>query len=335
MQMIKTVNDAFDFFMLNYVDLDKQVVKAAREDLSELLEKLKESSGKDFFVLYPDVNLHFGSFSRKTKCQPLNDIDVLIGISAEGNTYDESSWNAITINPSEKSKKQQECKNQWSKLDSNKVLGLFKSKLKEICDLRVNEVIKNGEAISVQFKAKSNDLNFDIVPCFFTKPQQDGRTYYLISNRNGNWKKTDPRIDQSRVNRLVEKFGKIVLSSIRLFKYWNKHAKMITLDGYVMESLLLDYYEKVDEVNSYVDINFIRLLKYVYQNIGGRIYDPKQIEGDINNLTWQERINVKEKVIKIYNKAIEARTAEKEENHIKAINIWRDIFGEDFPQYEA
>ena len=166
--MIKTVNDAFKFFMDNYVNLDKQVVKNAREDLFELLQKLEECSGEDFFVLYSDVNLHFGSFSRKTKCKPLNDIDVLVGISAQGNTYNESSWNNITINPSDTSKKQQECKNQWNNLDSNKVLGLFKSKLMEICDLRVNEVIKNGEAVSVQFKSKTNDLNFDIVPCFFT-----------------------------------------------------------------------------------------------------------------------------------------------------------------------
>lgn len=333
--MIKNVNDAFAYFMGNFVDLDKQVVKNAREDLSELLQKLEECSGKDFFVLYPDVNLHFGSFSRKTKCQPLNDIDVLVGISAEGNTYNESSWDYITINPSETSKKQQECKNQWGKLDSNKVLGLFKSKLKEICDLRVNEVIKNGEAISVQFKSKTNDLNFDVVPCFFTKPQQDGRAYYLISNRQGNWKKTDPRIDQKRVSAIVQKFGTIVLSSIRLFKYWNKYAKMVTLDGYVMESLLLDYYEKVDKVSTFVDLNFIYLLEHVYTNIEKSIADPKGIEGDINNLTWQERTNVKEKVKAVYNKAREANAAERENNNQKAINIWRDIFGEDFPQYES
>ena len=332
--MITTVNEAFDFFMHNYVNLDKNVVKNARDDLGELLKQLQANSGEHFFVLYPDVNLHFGSFSRKTKCRELNDMDVLIGISGEGATYDEHNWDNITIQPSTASVNQQKCKNDYGTLDSNQVLGLFKSKLKDICDLRVNEVIKNGEAVSVQFKAKSNDLNFDIVPCFFTKPQQDGRTFYLIPNRKGSWQKTDPRIDQQRVSEIVKRLGGVVLSSIRLFKYWNHYARMVTLDGYVMESLLLDYYETKEKVSSYVDINFINLLLYVYDNIEYTISDPKGIQGDINNLNFYERRSVKEKVKTVHEKAINARNAEKDNDYEKSINMWRDIFGEDFPRYE-
>ena len=332
--MITTVNEAFTYFMQEYVNLDKDVVKDARDDLDALLKQLQDNSGEHFFVLYPDVNLHFGSFSRKTKCRELNDMDVLIGISAEGNTYNEYCWDNITINPSESSKNQNACKDDCGKLDSNQVLGLFKTKLKDICDLRVNEVIKNGEAVSVQFKAKSNDLNFDIVPCFFTKPQQDGRTFYLIPNRKGSWKKTDPRIDQRRVSEIVKRLGGVVLYSIRLFKYWNNYAKMVTVDGYVMESILLDYYETKEEVSPYVDINFINLLSYVYERIEYSISDPKKIQGDINNLDYYERQSVKEKVKTVYGKAVQAYYAEKDNDYEKSINIWRDIFGKDFPRYE-
>ena len=258
----------------------------------------------------------------------------MFGLSAEGNTYSAYSWDNILINPSAESPAQQECKDKCGKLDSNMVLGKVKKKLKEICDLRVNDVIKNGEAITVNYKSK--DWSFDIVPCFFTKPESDERTYYLIPNGAGAWKKTDPRIDNKRVKALVEKNGTIILDAIRLFKYWNKNAKVVTLDGYVAESLLLDYYESSNEkCTKFVDVEFIRLLAYVRDNIVKDIYDPKKIQGNINNLDYWQRQSVKQKVETIYGKAIDAFNAEtKEKNGRKSINIWRDIFGGEFPTYE-
>lgn len=258
----------------------------------------------------------------------------MFGLSAEGNTYSAYSWDNILINPSAESPAQQECKDKCGKLDSNMVLGKVKKKLKEICDLRVNDVIKNGEAITVNYKSK--DWSFDIVPCFFTKPESDGRTYYLIPNGAGAWKKTDPRIDNKRVETLVEKNGTIILDAIRLFKYWNKNAKVVTLDGYVAESLLLDYYENSNKgCAKYADVEFINLLAYVRDNIVKDIYDPKKIQGNINNLDYWERQSVKQKVETIYGKAIDAFNAEtKEKNGRKSINIWRDIFGGEFPTYE-
>lgn len=331
--MAKSVCDAFSYFMQNSVNLDSKVVAEARKNRDELLKELSSVSDEDFFELHADFNLHFGSFSRKTKCRPLNDMDILIGISGYGATYIEDSWNNITINPSLYSTNQQECKDEHGFLDSNKVLGKFKTKLREICDLRVNDVIKRGEAITVQYKAK--EWNFDIVPCFYTAAQNNGHEYFLIPNGYGQWKKTDPRIDKKRIQSLVNKFGKTMLDGIRLFKFWNKHAKMVTLDGYVMECLLLNYFEEQNEIDEYVDVVFLKLLNYVKGNIFNEINDPKGIQGNINNLSRQEKKNVMDKVGAVYDKALNAINRErKDKDHKGAINIWRDIFGEEFPKYE-
>lgn len=332
--MALSVNDAFEEFLMNSVNLDNSVSDEAKENRAELVSALDLENDDGFFKPYKDINFFFGSFSRKTKCRPLDDLDIMFGLSAEGNTYSAYSWDNIIINPSAESSAQQECKDMYGKLDSNKVLGKVKKKLKEICDLRVNDVIKNGEAITVNYKSK--EWSFDIVPCFFTKPEIDGRTYYLIPNGAGAWKKTDPRIDNERVKALVEKNGTIILDAIRLFKYWNKNAKVVTLDGYVAESLLLDYYESSNEkCTKFVDVEFIRLLAYVRDNIVKDIYDPKKIQGNINNLDYWQRQSVKQKVETIYGKAIDAFNAEtKEKNGRKSINIWRDIFGGEFPTYE-
>lgn len=332
--MALSVNDAFEEFLMNSVNLDNSVSDEAKENRAELVSALDLENDDGCFKPYKDINFFFGSFSRKTKCRPLDDLDIMFGLSAEGNTYSAYSWDNILINPSAESPAQQECKDKCGKLDSNMVLGKVKKKLKEICDLRVNDVIKNGEAITVNYKSK--DWSFDIVPCFFTKPESDERTYYLIPNGAGAWKKTDTRIDNKRVKALVEKNGTIILDAIRLFKYWNKNAKVVTLDGYVAESLLLDYYESSNEkCTKFVDVEFIRLLAYVRDNIVKDIYDPKKIQGNINNLDYWQRQSVKQKVETIYGKAIDAFNAEtKEKNGRKSINIWRDIFGGEFPTYE-
>ncbi len=330
--MAITVNDAFSEFLKNAVNLDKNVSNDAKSNRNELLSSLDWGNDKFFFKPYKEINFFFGSFSRKTKCRPLDDLDVMFGLSAEGNTYNAYSWDNVIINPSEDSYAQQDCKDYNGYLDSNKVLGKIKKKLKDICDLRVSDVSKNVEAITVNYKSK--EWSFDIVPCFFTKPESDGRNYYLIPNGKGSWKKTDPRIDNDRVHKLVSQNGNIILNAIRLFKYWNKYAKVITLDGYVAECLLLDYYESQNEECNFVDIEFIKLLEYVLNNIEKDIYDPKGIQGNINNLTYWERKNIKEKVENIHIKAIEAYRAEMDENnHHKAINIWGNIFGGEFPVY--
>ena len=76
------------------------------------------------------------------------------------------------------------------------------------------------------------------------------------------------------------------------------------------------------------------MLAYVRGNIINDIYDPKNIQGNINNLDYWERQSVKQKVETIYGKAIDAFNAEtKEKNDRKSINIWRDIFGKEFPIY--
>ena len=77
------------------------------------------------------------------------------------------------------------------------------------------------------------------------------------------------------------------------------------------------------------------MLAYVRDNIVKDIYDPKKIQGNINNLDYWQRQSVKQKVETIYGKAIDAFNAEtKEKNGRKSINIWRDIFGGEFPTYE-
>ena len=48
---------------------------------------------------------------------------------------------------------------------------------------------------------------------------------YLIPDGNGNWKKTDPRIDAANVTNLNQQHNGNILKVIRLAKYWQKDLR--------------------------------------------------------------------------------------------------------------
>lgn len=82
--MATTVNSAFSEFMKDIVNLDPDIVSAARASRDNLLENIAEFDNQtDFFDLYDGFNVHFGSFARKTKCRELDDIDLMIGIACQ------------------------------------------------------------------------------------------------------------------------------------------------------------------------------------------------------------------------------------------------------------
>ena len=109
--MATTVNNAFDEFMKDIVNLDPDVVSKARESRDNLLENIAEFDNEDgFFDLYEGYNVHFGSFARKTKCRELDDIDLMIGIAANGATYNSSDpWDDVHITASTTNQAQKDC----------------------------------------------------------------------------------------------------------------------------------------------------------------------------------------------------------------------------------
>ena len=227
--MATTVNNAFDDFMKDIVNLDPDVVSKARDSRENLLENIAEFDDEDgFFDLCQDFNVHFGSFARKTKCRELDDIDLMIGISANGATYNPNDpWDDVHITASTINQAQKDCTREDGTLNSTQVINKFKSKLKHVREYSRSDVHKSGEAVVLNLTSK--DWSFDIVPCFHTVTESDGRSYYLIPNGKGNWKKTDPLKDKEHVtNTNKDKEGR-VLELIRLCKKWNNVKKATTI----------------------------------------------------------------------------------------------------------
>jgi len=332
--MASTVNQAFNTFKKNVVNLDTDISKTARNSRDWLLEQIANFKVKDntFPVLYSDINIHFGSFARKTKIRELDDIDLMIGLSAQGSTYIERT-DKIEIDVARVANDLLNlCHDNTSKLNSRKVINKFVSACSNIPQYSSAVIKRNQEAATLRLS--SYTWNFDIVPSFMTTTNNAGVSYYLIPDGNGNWKKTDPRIDRDRTSRINQAHNGNILDVIRVMKYWNRRPTMPTMPSYLLETMILDYYDnQTIAATQYVNFEFPEVITHIHNNIMSPVYDPKDIQGDINNLSNEDKTKIKDKAYSDYYKATDAIKLEQDGEMEGSINKWREIFGDSFPEY--
>ena len=332
--MANTVNKAFEEFMRDSVNLDPDIVSSGRDSRDNLLSNIAEFSEKNgFFKLWKDKNIQFGSFARKTKCRELDDIDLMICISADSATYSSfgRTWDNIVIIPCV-NEAHKECIDDYGYLSSTKVLNRFKKELQNVREYSRSELNRRGEAVVLNLISK--DWSFDIVPCFLTSEDSYGKQYYLIPNGNGNWKKTDPAIDRDHIIQTNQSHDGKVLELIRLVKKWNKVKNVKTMPSYLLETMVINYCDSISSLNNYIDLRFRDCLLYIANHILNNVYDLKRIQGNINDLSTDDQYAVKQKAQNDYDKACAASDFEMTQKDMnKSISKWGEIFGSDFPTY--
>lgn len=326
--MATSVDNAFKEFLKDIVNLDLDVASKARSSRDNLIENIKDFSGDDdFFVTYDDRILKFGSFAKKTKIRELDDIDMMFCLSGEGRTYTELT-DKFVINGIQSDKDNGLCNDETNELNSTKVINRFISKLRDLNDYSKSQMHKKHEAATL--KLKSYTWNFDIVPCFYTT-----LNIYLIPDGKGQWKKTDPRIDADNVTNINQKHKGNILNVIRLTKYWNRHNSTYDIPSYLLETIILKYYDDLSEKDNYwIDLEFKSIVKYIGNEILNDVDDPKGMQGNINTFSSDERNKISDKAKSCYEKICEASDLElKNKDQEAAINKWREIFGDNFPEY--
>lgn len=332
--MAKTVNEAFDKFLKETVNLDPDQTKKARSSRDWLFGQIAAFQNDETFpVSYPECDINFGSFARKTKKRPLDDIDMMICLSGQGGYYNEY-FDKISIAVNPESNLKAFCNDSTDILNSIKVVNKFIKKCEAVPQYSKADLKRNGAAAVLSLQ--SYDWCFDIVPCFMTTADSYGRTYYLIPDGYGNWKKTDPRIDRERVKEINQFHDGNVLNVIRIIKYWNRRATMPSMGSYFLETMILDYYagrSETDKASKYVDIEIPRVLHYIAGHIHLEVIDPKGIRGNINDISWEDRIKIADRAILDKQKADEARSFENNSDYQNSIQKWRDVFGGEFPTY--
>lgn len=330
--MATTVNTAFNEFMSNKVNLDQDKTKRARSSRDWLVAQIHNFDSKNGFpILYKEIDLDFGSFSRRTKIRELDDIDMMIGLNAQDGTYlDLGEFIEITVSNNSNNLLNL-CHDNTKNLNSRKVVNIFLKNLYEIPQYENAVINRRGEAATL--KLKSYTWNFDIVPCFFTNPDNDGRSYYLIPDGKGNWKKTNPVIDYERVKKINQKHNGKVLNVIRIMKYWNRRAAIPNIGSYFFECMLLDYYSSKESCSEYIDLEVKDVFHHICTAIYDTIADPKLIQGNLNLLSIDEKAKISGKAYTDWIKAEEAWKMERVGDQKSAVRLWKEIFGNDFPDF--
>jgi hypothetical protein len=332
--MAQTVNAAFDEFLAQKVNLDPEKTKKARGSRDWLFGQIALFPNDAAFpLLWAEYNIHYGSFARRTKKRPLDDIDLMVGLHAQGASYlsDAAGVISVTINPATNLKAF--CNDYTNTLNSRKVINRFIGKCADVPQYEKAEIKRNGSAAVLALK--SYDWHFDIVPCFMTVVESwNGRNYYLIPDGLGNWKKTDPRIDRDRAQTLNQTHDGHVLDVVRVVKYWNKRPTMPSMCSYLLETIIFDYYGDQSVVASkYVDVEIPKVLTSIATSVLSQVNDPKGIQGNINNLSWDDRNKISERARVDQQRAVDARRLESEGDHKGSIQKWGEIFGSEFPAY--
>src|SRR5699024_6873077 len=106
-----------------------------------------------------------------------------------------------------------------------------------------------------------------------------------------------------------------------------------TLPSYMLETMIINFADSQTELSEYIDFRFRDALNYLASHILSPVYDMKEIQGDINNLSVDDKLCLQQKAQTDYKKACEAWEQEKASNHKEAIKKWGEIFGSDFPTY--
>jgi len=335
--MASTVITAFNEFMAETINLDPAQSDLAKASRDWLMDRIHDFPGKDstFPKLYSEMDIFFGSFERKTKRRPLDDIDIMVCMGADGAMYTES-WGTAYITTTNQGSPLYRLRHDSGlmlssdRINSKRVVNKFVGALCDVPQYEKAEINRRSEAATLRLK--SYDWVFDIVPCFRIQEDDAGNSYYLIPDGNGHWKKTAPSIDRARVQRLTRSRGTIILGVIRLVKFWNCRPTMPTMGSYLLENMILDYYEK-NSCSIFPDLEFAKVIKYIENAINSPVLDPKAIQGDLNTVDWFDRLRISLRCSSDHVKCTDASSLENAKEFKRSIAKWREVFGGSFPEY--
>lgn len=333
--MATTVTDAFNEFIRDVVNLDSATTRTARTSRDWLYQQIHNfpSAVDDFPRLYSEKDIAFGSFARRTKIRELDDIDLIAAIAADGAYYTEyPSRLEITVPETITTSLASYLHVGTRLLNSRRVINAFVSAATSVPQYANAEIKRTGEAATLSLTSYS--WTYDIVPAFYTVSDAFGQTYYVIPDGTGHWQKTDPRRDRDAITSLNQRHDGHLLNVIRVAKYWNRRRTAPMVPSYLFETIVVRYFDaKLSPASAYVDLELPALFSHISAAIYGAVMDLKGIQGDINTMTFDQRLAVSARASSDAQTANEARRLESEGDHRGSISRWRTVFGDTFPAY--
>lgn len=329
-----TVPTAFTNYRSQIVDLDAEQVKTARKSRDYLKEQLKSiAKSVPNFPQTQGETIDFGSFSRKTKVRELDDIDFLFLVSAgTGSKALQIEFNRYNVTIPDKTCPTWIYTNDDDlTLNSRKILTKIRNSLDGVHNYQKAEIKYTGEAVVLELK--SYPWRFDIVPAVPVSDGNGGRSYYLIPDGQGTWKRTDPRRDKTNITTANTYHNGNLIPVIRIIKYWNaKYYDVPKISSYFLETLLINgfsIYQPLPSVRGSIKVAF----DVLHSGILNFCPDPKGLEDNLDkHETYETKLKVYSTTSTMATWAMYALNEESKGNYKEAIEWWRKVLP-GFPKY--
>jgi hypothetical protein len=186
---------------------------------------------------------------------------------------------------------------------------------------------RNGQAVTLHYKTWPN---VDIVPvCEVTYADGSFSHYNVPDSNTNNWIKSRPKSFALTIEAKSTECGKYFRRIIKMIKHWNRfHGDF--LSSYHIEVLAMKVFNGyLGDMPWNVFLFFLEARKLL---VGILWYDTGFVD---DYLSWADR----QEVLKRFDKAIEKsrmawyKTCGSNYDDKGAIELWQQIFGNDFPNY--
>nr|WP_139088715.1 hypothetical protein [Oscillochloris trichoides] len=329
-----TVWGAFDKFRKDCIDLSDTSTKTAIASRDYLFDQIKAlAQNNNSFPRLSGGYLKFGSFARKTKIQPLDDIDILVLLNGKGTVSSISPSDPFTywLKINDENASLATFPDAYGYVDSNKVMYRIRDLLKTISNYSKAEIHKKLNAVTL--KLTSYPWVFDIVPAVPINDGQGGIGYYLIPNGLGKWIRTDPRKDSDIITSFNTTHNSKFIPTVRLLKYWNARTHKPRLMSYYIETLAIKVFQYATPINEYHSA-----VKYFFDNcplyLNISCPDPKGLGPNLDlNIDQQAKQKVSDAMREATGFIYNASIASNVQDEKTAIYWWGRVFGSSFPSY--
>lgn len=194
------------------------------------------------------------------------------------------------------------------------VLTKMKNYLNGLSDYK-DKVCQDRPCVTI----KLSDKNFDILPSFAVAFSSG---YYIPTHDLKTWTFTDPQQLTKDLNDTHKQRSYKLKPVIKVVKYWNRDFNEKLVPSYHVEEAAINMF-KVDDIK-----NFEAAIRLWFNNAEYNLY-PQKFKSNDQYLVAMKRIK------KVRDKMNDAKKLYDEGKEDEATQIWKDIFGKEFPAVES
>ena len=314
----------FEAFRQHHVDLTPEATKYGRDLRDWVIGQLESMSGAAGFPeLLIGYSFGAGSFGRKTKEQPLDDIDVYMVMSGGGLTMYQGETplpvELVGSTPGVLATDSAFRQDRW--VSSALILARVVSYLPRL-----------GYPSGVNTKAKSayvkvGDVNVDICAVIWGRSTigEVDRYYLPAGHGSYSWTSTNPKLDRSRLTDENQRHEGLLLPVVRIMKWWNDNCNAGRLKGIHLEVMTTNALQavRIDGVAPTLHWLFARLQVLLDQQCA----DPTGLGAPLDStLDTAERAASKAALGESQQIAATAAACAAEGNVDLALTYWRRLF---------